>query len=279
MHRPRVVLLHALMVLAAMWAQANPVTKKVASIEATPGVASWTTSGRFLRGEEVKERAISSSQISVSPFKRLSEWLSSKVDKLTRSPARRFSRKRLEDLFLQKYLEARVDDDLFSPTVYSWVARIDRFNNDNPQYKISPAKLLAKDSSHLELARKIEKGLLISDDRELATRLAESQRECWKDDGRSAMKVFRLLELDKPGRSIFERPELNTWYDYVLIRNKNEGRAKQEMASLLVNTFSVDELNDAFGAALSKNERSQQTYLKLAGAVIRYQDLHQLSEI
>uniref|UniRef100_A0AAV1T823 Uncharacterized protein n=1 Tax=Peronospora matthiolae TaxID=2874970 RepID=A0AAV1T823_9STRA len=229
MHRPRVVLLNALMVLAATWAQ----EKKVASIGATPGAASWTTSGRFLRGEEIEERAIPSSQTSVSPFKRLSEWLMSKLYKLTRS---RFSRKKLDAVFLEKYLEARVDDNLFSPTVYSWVARIDIFNNDNPQYKISPAKLLAKDSSHLELARKIEAGLLISDDRELATRLAESQRECWKADGRSAMKVFRLLELDKPGRSIFERPEFDTWRRYVFEKHgKEKKEAEQEMDSVTRN--------------------------------------------
>ena len=83
-------------------------------------------------------------------------------------------------MFLEKYLEARVDEDPFIPTVYSWVAHIDIFNNDNPKYKILPGKLLARAINGLALARKIEAGLLTPDDQELATRLAEDQIEYWK---------------------------------------------------------------------------------------------------
>ncbi|CAI5733504.1 unnamed protein product [Hyaloperonospora brassicae] len=189
--------------------------------------------------------------------------------------------------FSRKKLEAGPRGDLFDEEFYAWVSAVGRFNwwhQDEPVVMIR--SLMQQNFKPEQLARAFETAQGTRKHRALGVTMTKELLTHFKTSYVDPIGLFALLKLDISGQSIFSRPELSTWYEYVIKTVFRERReevkevavlaklAKKTAASIVSKHYSIDELDVMLDKAVLETDRMQQTYVDLGAAITRYQNLH-----
>eukprot|EP00644_Phytophthora_capsici_P001549 jgi/Phyca11/129120/e_gw1.81.53.1 len=168
----------------------------------------------------------------------------------------------VENVFHSLKLDSGLDKILDNPKLQTWATYVDLVNKRNPDSKVTMAEILIKTYGDLPVAVMLQR---TRSSPKLARRLRVEQIQGWKSKGKSADEVFTLLKLDKAGSDLFVSPQLNTWYNYVNVIEKD--KAKAVMASVLLAHYGEVGLSKIFREANPRVRRMRFVRLWLETAV------------
>ncbi|POM62673.1 Avirulence protein (Avh) [Phytophthora palmivora] len=149
----------------------------------------------------------------------------------------------VDTVFKRLQLDSGIDKVLSNPKIMAWVTYMDLFNKKYPDKKVTMVGLLTKTYGNLRVARMLQL-MRNAKTKGLVGRLMDEQLNAWKDAKKSSDEIFSLLDLDKAGYHLFRSPQLNSWYNYVVMLNKNDPEA--EMVNILAGWYGHDGLAKIF---------------------------------
>ncbi|EGZ15124.1 hypothetical protein PHYSODRAFT_333395 [Phytophthora sojae] len=197
----------------------------------------------------------------------LTKWVKSLGSKITDSVHARYwlwRKQSTDDIFKKLKLDGGLDAMFSSPKLKTLSTYVDLVNKKNPDKKVSMAGIISKSYGDLALANKIEYVLNYPSQKRMAARLSLQQRENWKAEGKTAEQDFTMMKLDKAGDDLFQTPQLNSWFKYVMYAEKD---ANSAMMSVLVSRYGDDGLAKIFLNAQPRNRRMRWVSLKLETAM------------
>ncbi|KAG6616546.1 Dynein heavy chain [Phytophthora cinnamomi] len=175
------------------------------------------------------------------------KWVKSLGSKITDSVQARYwlwRKTSADDIFKRRKLDGGLDTLFSNPKLKTLSTYIALLNKKNPDKTVSLAGLISKSYGDLALARKIEYALNDPSQKRMAAMLAFQQRQNWNAAGKTSDEVFKMLQLDKAGYDLFQTPQLNSSFNYVVIANKND--ANSVMLATLTARYSNDGLAAIF---------------------------------
>ncbi|KAG6616522.1 putative secreted RxLR effector protein [Phytophthora cinnamomi] len=208
---------------------------------------------RLLRDDDSEERALPVPAPSVALF---TKWVKSLGSKITDNVQARYwlwRKRSADDIFKRLKLDGGLDTLFSNPKLKTLNTYIALLNKKNPDKTVSLAGLISKSYGDLALARKIEYALNDPSQKRMAAMLAFQQRQNWKAAGKTSDEVFKMLQLDKAGYDLFQTPQLNSWYNYVVMANKND--ANSVMIATLTARYGDDGLAAIFLAGAKPRVR------------------------
>ncbi|KAL3663726.1 hypothetical protein V7S43_011141 [Phytophthora oleae] len=218
---------------------------------------------RLLKVGETQERALPVRP----PTVLFTDWVKSLGLKVTNTVKARYwlwRKRSVENVFQNLKLDSGLDKILDNPMLQTWATYVDLVNRKNPDGKVSMAEILIKTYGDLPVAVMLQS---TRSSPKLARRLRVEQIQGWKKGGKSADEVFTLLKLDKAGADLFVSPQLNTWYNYVNVVEKQ--KAEAVMTSVLFAHYGEAGLDKISREANPRVRRMRFVRLWLETAVAR----------
>ncbi|KAG1694405.1 hypothetical protein DVH05_021485 [Phytophthora capsici] len=219
------------------------------------------TSSKYRYDPQVEERALPVRPPTVA----FTDWVKNLGLKVTNTVKARYwlwRKQSVENVFHSLKLDSGLDKILDNPKLQTWATYVDLVNKRNPDSKVTMAEILIKTYGDLPVAVMLQR---TRSSPKLARRLRVEQIQGWKSKGKSADEVFTLLKLDKAGSDLFVSPQLNTWYNYVNVIEKD--KAKAVMASVLLAHYGEVGLSKIFREANPRVRRMRFVRLWLETAV------------
>lgn len=282
------VLLYVVGLLVAVLANDNAVT---ISTKMTTDYSSMALSHheaaarRLLRLEETTDSEERANLPSSSLYIRFTEWINSlntKVigmsKKVINSIQARYwlwTKQSADVIFKRLKLDTGLDNILANPNFHVWTGYVNLFNRKNPNDKVSMVEVITKVYGDRALAKELVISMQPSKHLPVAADLAMEQHELWKKAGKSANDIFFLLKLGEEEGNVLMRPEMQTLYLYVFTLTMEDMRAMDQLASVLMANYGVDDLFKMFETATLQHKPKWFTNVpKLEAGVKMRQDFN-----
>ncbi|KAE9008221.1 hypothetical protein PF011_g10784 [Phytophthora fragariae] len=147
--------------------------------------------------------------------------------------------KTADDAFKLLKLNPNRDDFLKSPALDFWISYVKMLGED--PYKLILATLPARYTDE-GLASMLVMAKEDHTTASITSKLEDAQSSRWQVEGKSAESVFKLLNLNKAGDTIFESPMFSTWESYVTKLDKTN--SDKLMLSVLKTGYNDEKLTN-----------------------------------
>ncbi|KAG6948422.1 hypothetical protein JG688_00015099 [Phytophthora aleatoria] len=125
-----------------------------------------------------------------------------------------------EDIFgllnLNKFLPfAWISSDLFKkPGLATWIRYLDGFNEAIPEKKTTLISVLSARYSEKTLVNMLIQANKVHSTSSIAKHIQAEQTRLWLDNKVAPADIFKMLNLNKAGGTLFERPLFSAWIKY-----------------------------------------------------------------